>query len=126
MTIDKESLLLRLGRSTPSESVDLAKMLLASTEVKPLSEHAARGTVSEAVMLWRTRLNNVKHTKKPIQGVEWLLKRLETLGSEDELEQFSFTGREFHGSLFFAVNDHEFLGVVLVDRENAGDPSLKI
>jgi hypothetical protein len=30
---------------------------------------------------------------------------LETLGSEDELEQFNFTGREFAGNLFFALDD---------------------
>ncbi len=124
MTIDKESLLLRLGRTTPSESVDLAKMLLASGQ--PVSAQPEHVAVFEAVMLWRTRLNNVKYTKKPIRGVEWLLKRLETLRPEDELEQFGFTGGELAGNLFFAANNQEFVGVVLVDRENARDPSLKI
>jgi hypothetical protein len=125
MTIDKGNLLLRLDSSPPSESVDLARMFLTFTDVKPLSERIPRVRVSEATRLWGTRLKNVKFTKKPIQGVEWLLRRLESLGSEDELEQFNFTGREFAGSLFFALKDQDFVGVVLVDRLSAGDASLE-
>ena len=125
MTISRESLLRLLDTSSHSESVDLARLFLTSADGRPISELATRVTVSEVVRLWRTRLNNVRHTKKPIQGIEWLLRRLETLRPADELEQFSLTGREFHGSLFFSAEGQEFMGLVLIDSENAGDPSLK-
>jgi hypothetical protein len=126
MTIDKESLLLlRLQRSSPSESVDLANMFLTSTDVQPVSERVLRVRVSEAAALWRTRLQNVRFTNKPIRGVEWLVKRLDALAPEEELEQFNFRSREFAGSLFFTVSENEFVGVVFVDRR-PDDPSIKV
>lgn len=114
-------LLLRLDGSSPSESVALARMFLTSADLRPLAERAARVSASEATRLWGSRSKNVKFTLKPIHGVEWLLCRLKSLNSEDELEQFSFTGRDFAGSLFFSINNQEFVGVAFVDRESAGD-----
>jgi hypothetical protein len=101
-------------------------MFLKSADVEPLSERVPNITVSEAIRLWGTRLKNVQFTNKPIQGVECLLMRLAALAPEDELEQFNFTGRDFLGILFFALNDQEFVGLVFVDRVSTGDPSLKI
>ncbi|MBR1210955.1 hypothetical protein [Bradyrhizobium sp. JYMT SZCCT0180] len=125
MTIGRESLLRRLETLPHSESVDLAKLFLTSTDEEPTLESASRISASEAIRLWGTRLKNVEYTKKPIQGVEWLLMRLETLRPGDELDQFSLVGREFHGILFFSVEGQEFMGLMLVETENAGDRSLK-
>lgn len=115
MTISRESLLRRLDTSPHSESVDLARLFLTPIDVKPTLESASRISVSEAIMLWSTRLKNVEYTKKPIQGIEWFLSRLETLRPGDELDQFSLAGHEFHGLLFFSVEGQEFVGLVLVD-----------
>jgi hypothetical protein len=47
---------------------------------------------------------------------------LETLGPEDELEQFNFGGPKSAGNVFFANNGQEFVGVVTVDRRSDGVP----
>ena len=120
MNVDKAKLLFRLEGSKNSESKDLARVFLASAHLEPHSQLPGRISAAEAIRIWRTRSNNVKYTEKCIRGVELLLKRLEALDPNDELEQYSFTGSEFSGNLFFATKSQEFVGLVFVVANSAG------
>jgi hypothetical protein len=122
MTIDKLTVFSRLDGSGPSEAVDLARRFLMEKNISGLSERSHSVKVSETLRLWQTRLRNTEITKRAIPGAELLIKQLQTLNPDADLEQFSFMSPRKVGSIFFDRASSAFVGLVVVDRPGRTPP----
>jgi hypothetical protein len=100
----------------PSSSIHKVLTLLEENAAKPVSKAPATVTVSEALRLWRTRLNNTKFTKAKIQGVEDLLTHLEQLAPQRQVDQFGFIGAQAAITVFFTRNDGSYVGSAILDK----------
>ena len=88
---------------------------LEREDTRLVSDRASKVSVSEALRLWRTRLQNTDVTGQTLHGVQSLLARLQSLTPQRKLEQVAFIGPETAANLFFERTSHSFVGAVLVD-----------
>jgi hypothetical protein len=100
----------------PSSSAHKVLTLLEEKAAKAVSKAPATVTVSEALRLWRTRLENTKFTKAKIQGVEDLLTHLEKLAPQRQVDQFGFIGTQAAITVFFTRNDGNYVGSAILDK----------
>jgi len=116
----KRELADRLESVEASESVAVARSVLADPDVRLVSGHSHMVRASEALSLWKARFGvSTAITHKPIDGAKLLIDRLGMLDPDAELEQFPLTGSQRAGSLFFEAADGGFVGAVVVDRMEA-------
>jgi hypothetical protein len=102
----------------------LARRLLSSAGIEPLSQKPSLIKASAALSIWETRHKVTAITKARIAGAPSLIKRLRSLDPDSTLEQFAFMGPKSAGSLFFERKGGPLVGVVFVDREGSNLPRL--
>jgi hypothetical protein len=104
--------------SAPAPRGETAKLrdLLASDQVKYLTDGPVQVKVSDTIFLWQSRLGNTGATKKVIHGAAQLIERLSTLAPDDLLERQAFTGQTIAGTVYSDAKRHKYIGAVIVDR----------
>jgi hypothetical protein len=84
--------------------------VLRDRKMEPVSDGPSSLTVAEALRLWKTRLENVKSTRQPIEGLSELINHLESLSPQKKLDQYGFTGSHSAAAIFFTRADGKFVG----------------
>jgi len=125
-TTHRDELLSRLDASDDPKAAGLARRLLSSAEIEPLSKKPSLIKASAALSIWETRQDVTAITKAKILGAPSLIKRLRSLDPDSTLEQFAFLGPKSAGNVFFERQGGSLVGVVFVDRdEGARQPASK-
>jgi hypothetical protein len=105
-----------LSAPVPHEEAAKLRDLLASDQVKYLTDGPVHVKVSDTMFLWQSRLGNTGVTKKTIHGAAQLIKRLGFLPPDDLLERQAFAGETIAGTVYSDAKRHEYIGAVIVDR----------
>jgi len=121
-TTHRDEILARLKGSNDAKSAGLAKRLLSSVESEPLSSKPSSIKASAALSIWETRQKVTAITNVEIYGAQSLIQRLRSLDPDSHLEQFAFLGPKSAGSVFFAKEGGQLVGVAFVDRDEADLP----
>jgi hypothetical protein len=121
MTTDRNDILSRLeDTETNVALVRKLKSLLMRNETRVLANRHVKVTVSEAIRLWSTRLQNTKVTGQQLDGAQALLHQLKGLTPQRKLEQIALISDDIAGNLFFeGSTPHRFVGAVISHRPNA-------
>jgi hypothetical protein len=116
--IDRGAILQRLDHEESSAQVRRIRDWLKQEDTRLLSDRPAKVSVSEALRLWTTRLQNTDITGQRLDGAESFVTRLKSLTPQRKLEQFALIGSKATGNLFFEGSTHRFVGAVIVDTQN--------
>lgn len=120
--IDRSDILLRLeGVSNDPPNVALVPRIrawLQREDTRLVSNTPSKVSVSEALRLWTTRLQNTDVTGQRLDGADSFIQKLKSLTPQRKLEQFALIGSKTTGNLFFEGSSHRFVGAVLVDTKN--------
>jgi hypothetical protein len=112
---DRISILRRVEAEESHAPEKSLKAWLARKDTRLLSEEPARVTVFQTSHVWRVRLEILRDQGRPLHGAEKFLANLDRLTGQKKLEQFSFTGSELAGEVFFEQASGKFVGSVMVD-----------
>ncbi len=122
--IDRRTILQRLDNAVEDALVTRIRACLVREDTRLVSDRSSKVSVSEALRLWTTRLQNTDVTGQQLYGAKSLLSRLKSLTPQRKLEQFAFVSPDTAGNLFFEGRSRQFVGAVLVDtgagREKPG------
>jgi hypothetical protein len=93
--------------------MDRALNFLERPNVHPVSEYPAKVKASEILRLWRVRQKNTKITGHIIHGIGSLIKSLEHLPADLNIDQFGFIDGNAGGIFWFKERNGDFVGIVL-------------
>jgi hypothetical protein len=109
-------LLSRMECNGPSGTLRRVKDFIRINGLETIRSKPAVHSVSETLGIWSVRAKNSRMTGVSIPGARALVQNLKALPADSEVEQFSFTGEELAGSLFFSRKTREFLGDTIIQR----------
>jgi hypothetical protein len=115
--IDRSAILQRLDHERSSAQVQRIRDWLRQEDTRLISDRPSKVSVSEALRLWTTRLENTDITGQRLDGAELFVSRLKSLTPQRKLEQFALVGSNATGNLFFEGSTHRFVGAVIVDSK---------
>jgi hypothetical protein len=121
-----QQLLSRIDQDRHADALRRARQFLRSNGLKTVRSKPAVRRASEILSIWKVREKNSNLTGVSIPGVETLVRNLEALAADSEVEQFGFTGDEFAGSLFFDRKTRHFLGDTIVERQEKSKRTLDL
>ncbi len=115
--IDTSTILRRLDSEQTDERVKRIRNLLRREDTRLVSDRPSKLSVSEALRLWTTRLQNTDVTGQHLDGAELFVSRLKSFTPQRKLEQFALISSDATGNLFFDLSTRHFVGAVII---NAG------
>jgi len=115
--IDTSTILRRLDNEPADERVKRIRNLLRREDTRLVSDRPSKLSVSEALRLWTTRLQNTDVTGQHLDGAELFVRRLKSYTPQRKLEQFALVNSEATGNLFFDLSTRHFVGAVIVNTE---------
>jgi hypothetical protein len=115
--IDRSAILQRLDRESGDAQIQRIREWLQREDTRLVSDRPSKLSVSEALRLWTTRLQNTDVTGQSLVGAESFVSRLKSLTPQRKLEQFALVGSEATGNLFFDPSTHHFVGAVIINSQ---------
>ena len=109
-------LLSRIDREKHPDALQRVEEFIRTNALETVRLKPAVCSASEILSIWRVREKNSGITGLSIPGARTLVQNLKTLSADSEVEQFSFTGGELAGSVFFSRKTGRFLGDTIVQR----------
>ncbi len=114
MNESKRELLAKLKTIEPSDAVRRVRSLLGAEGTYASPATPVRNEAGELLGLWQTRLKTSRLPRPSLRGIENLVHRLQAMSADAHVDQYSFSGKEMAGSVFFASGSGEFLGDTIV------------
>lgn len=112
---DTSTILRRLENEQGDEHVQQIRHLLLREDTRLVSPRPSKLSVSEALRLWTTRLQNTDVTGQHLDGAESFVRRLKSFTPQRKLEQFALVNSEATGNLFFDLSTRHFVGAIIVN-----------
>jgi hypothetical protein len=115
--IDRTKILERLDNEPGDPSFLRLRDWLQREDTRLVSDRPSKLSVSEALRLWTTRLQNTDITGQHLVGADSFVDHLKSFTPQRTLDQFALVGPEETGNLFFDRSTHRFVGAILVNTK---------
>jgi|SRR5579863_10452131 len=114
MSLSRRELLRRAESGAAPGAMRRIRALFESPHKMSEKLEPVRTSADATLHLWRTRLITSGLPLLSLNGIRLLVRKLQTLPPDTELEQYGLTGPTFAGNVYFHSSTGEFLGDTIV------------